>query len=163
MGTGRLCWGWSSLPMSVGLGWGRLVFNSTTTCTQVPRPFNRSFISRSGNFVCLPAFSCVRHLVWSVQPGPISHLAETSAIPVKYFSGRDLGTFWPGIGRDEPPCRIQSVIWYLVLHTLPRVAQVLRGTYRTPGSSSPNLDGHCPATPCQVPQSRHSIVPRSLF
>lgn len=56
-------------------------------------------------------------------PWAISHLAATSAIPATYFSGRDLGTFWPGIGRDEPPCRIQSVIWYLVLHTHPHAAQ----------------------------------------
>lgn len=62
----------------------------------------------------------------TVRPSAQGHLASRSNIRHSgqlCFSGRDLGTFWPGIGRDEPPCRIQSVIWcvwYLVLHTHPR-------------------------------------------
>lgn len=116
------------LPMSVGLGWwGRLVYNGST-CTQVPKAFS------SVGQVCMACLFVVEpvYLPWA-----ISHLAATSAIPATYFSGQDLGTFWPGIGRDEPPCRIQSVIWYLVLHTHPHAAQ---GTawYIRPGPRFPS-------------------------
>lgn len=56
----------------------------------------------------------------SVRPGPSGISQQHPPFRQTIFSGRDLGTFWPGMGRDEPPCRIQSVIWYLVLHTHPR-------------------------------------------
>lgn len=55
-----------------------------------------------------------------VRPGPSRISQQHPPFRSTMFSGRDLGTFWPGTGRDEPPCRIQSVIWYLVLHTHPR-------------------------------------------
>lgn len=119
----------------------------------------------------------------TVRPSAQGHLASRSNIRHSgqlCFSGRDLGTFWPGIGRDEPPCRIQSVIWcvwYLVLHTHPRrpryyVVHGLRAPgflhTLTPSSGRAtrrvaNPVDQCTATPCQVPRGRHSIVPRSLF
>lgn len=151
-GAWVLVWGWSCQCPS---GWGG-GGDGLCACTAEPRVTRAEYLA-----MIVACLSCL-------PLRPAVHLGSSRS------NIRHSGEL---LGRDEPACRIQSVIWCLALHTHPmhpsgpgRLIEVLGSTHGSRAAPPRTHAGHCrqpcwscTAAPCQVPRGRHSIVPRSLF